>query len=314
MPATLLLVLVPYLTNVPFLDLKTLILALTLVLIHYFSFGHNSLMDYVMGYDQRDHSKSHFPLNRGVIRLTAAHNVIHWGLSLLTVWSAFLTVWISPNPFMAITCLLFWVAFGQAYNDGLSKESPLGFLAISVCSTASGMWGWFLSHVSLDSLGAIFSGYVFLTILFQISYSGFLKELEVGERSNILTRMGARIEVLRYHKIFRGGRARFYGWFIKVFNLILGWSLWYLRPSVAGLVTLVILSTIALIYLHKLTKPRTYERKKELMAMSIEEICTIYIPLFVLLSPLEALVLASVGIIYFFGINKWIWGVSHPAV
>jgi len=315
MPATLLLVLVPYLMNAQFLDLKTLVLALTLILIHYFSFGENSLMDAAMGYDQRDPSKRYHPLISSGIKIHEAHNVIHWGLSALTAWTVFLTLWISPNAAIAMTALILWVAFGHAYNDGLSKESPFGFLAISICCTASGAWGFFLSHVAIDTLGILYLGYVFFTILFQISYSGFIKELEIRERSNILTRMGAFLDVTwKGEKVFKPGGAWIYGWFVKVSNLLLGLSLLLHHYSLVGSVTFIILMSVALFYLYRLTKPRKYERNKDLLAMSLEEVATIYIPLFVLLPPLESATLGIIGILYFFLINKVLWLVPYPAV
>jgi len=268
-----------------------------------------------MGYDQKDPSKRHHPLISTGIKIHEAHNVIHWGLSIITAWAVLLTFWISTNPAMAMAALILWVAFGHAYNDGLSKESPFGFLAISICCTASGAWGWFLSHVAIDKLGILYLGYVFFTILFQISYSGFIKELEIRERSNILTRMGAFLDVTwKGEKVFKPGGAWIYGWFVKVSNLTLGLSLLLNHYSLVGLVMSVTLMTVALFYLYRLTKPRKYERNKELLAMSLEEISTIYIPLFILLPPLEAATLGAIGISYFFLINKILWRVPYPAV
>ena len=313
-PATLLCILVPYLHNAVFFDLRTLILAVSAVLFHYFSFGANSLMDTAMGYDRGDPSKQHHPLVSGVIKLHEAHNVIHWGLAILTALATFLTLWISPNPAIAMAALILWVAFGHAYNDGLSKESLFGFMPISICCTASAAWGWFLSHKSLDNLGLLYLAYVFLTILFQISWSGFIKEMQIGERSNILTRMGALLELTKGEKEFKPGKSIFYAYFIKVFNLILGGFLLWPLYSWARLIWYVVLVGFASFYLDKLTKPRIYERGKELLSMSIMEILTIYVPIPIMLGVLEASTLCGLGVLYFFSINIMLWGKPYPRV
>lgn len=320
-PATLLLILVPYLHNSNFWNLKALALALSAVLFHYFSFGHNSLMDTAMGYDRRDSSKSHHPLISGTIKLPKAHNVIHWGLGLLTALSALLTFWISPNPAMAIAALILWVSFGHAYNDGLSKESHFGFLSISICCTASGAWGWFLSHEAIGEVGWIYLAYVFFTILFQISWSGFIKEMGIRERSNILTRMGAFLDVTWKGEVFKPGKAFFYGVSIKGFNLFLGGLLlWFsigsvtLANMVLRCLLYVFFAGLAAFYLYRLTKPRIYDRGKELMSMSAEEIATIYLMVSLMLDLPIAILLMIIGVLYFFSVNVLLWGKPYPRV
>lgn len=320
-PATLLCILVPYLHNAVFFDLRTLTCALSAVLFHYFSFGANSLMDTAMGYDRKDPSKQHHPLISGAIKLHEAHSVIHWGLAILTTWATLLTLWISPNPRMAMAALILWVAFGHAYNDGLSKESLFGFMPISVCCTASSAWGWFLSHETLGEVGSTYLAYVFFTILFQISWSGFIKEMQIRERSNILTRMGALLDVTwKGEKVFKPGGSLFYGVFVKGFNLFLGGLLLWISIGltlvnvVLRCVFYVFFAGLALFYLYKLTKPRIYKRGKELLNMSLEEIATIFLPIPIMLGLSESAALMAIGVLYFFTINLVLWGKPYPKV
>jgi hypothetical protein len=313
--ATLLLLLAPFLNNFPLFSSTTLLLAILFVLIHYFSFGQNSLMDYAMMYDQKDVNKKHHPLISGAIKQSAAHNVIHWGLGILTVAAACITLLISPASALAIFFLIVWVAFGHAYNDGLSKESLFGFLAISLCITSSGAWGWLLSHNSLSILGLIYLGYIFFTILYQISWSGFVKEMQVGEKSNIIAKMGAHLDInWRGKKEFVPEGARFYAWFVKGVNLAFGWILLLLNFNLVRLVITVLLGTAIAFYLYKTTKQRPYDRAKELMQMSMMEILTIFLPIPLLLGPVEAAVLMLAGVVYFFAINKILWGTLYPRV
>ena len=314
-PATLLLVLVPYLTNAYFFDIRTLILAFYCILIHYFSFGHNSLMDTAMGYDIADPSKQHHPLISGEIKLPTAHKVIHFGQMLLTFLGVCVSFAFSTNPSLALATFSMLMVSGYAYNCGLSKESLLGFLPISLCFTCLGAWAWFLSHSSIDRLGWLLLAYFFMTILFQICWSGHLKELEVKERSNILTKMGAKVDVTwKGGKVFVPSKAWVYAWFIKAFNIILGGLLCFYNFTLVRLVCWVLLASLTLFYLRELTKPRVYRRNRELLNMSVMEILTIYTPIPLVLPWSEAIILMAVGVVYFFGMNKALWRVSYPAV
>jgi len=263
-----------------------------------------------MGYDLRDKSKSHHPLVAGRISMSAAHNVIHWGLCGSAALTILISLAFSPNPTLALVSIFLWFVFGYSYNSGLSKECLLSFLPISICFTAMGAWGWFLSHNSLDRLGWLLLAYFFVTILFQISWSGHLKELELKERSNILMKMGARVE----KGIFLPGYAVAYGLTIKLINVpILGSLLIQgLDPSrMLWLGVMIVATSVTLAYLICL---RRYNRAKELRNMSIMEILTIYTPIPLVLPWLEASILMLFGLAYFVLMNKALWGVEYPRV
>lgn len=314
-PATLLFILTPYLHNAEFFDVKTLVIAVTAVIIHYLSFGHNSLIDTSQGYDLKDPSKRHHPLLSGAISLTAAHNVIHWGLIMITAFAGLYTLWLSPNPSWAIFFLLMCFVFGMGYNNGLSKESIIGFLAISICFTAMGAWAWLLSHEWFGELGLLWLAYVFFTLLFQISWSGFIKEIGIEERSNILHKMGAHLDVVRNGKpSFRPGMAIYYGAILKLVNIALIVPMILINYKRWIWVWYVVLSSLAIFYAYRLLVPRVYDRGKELMNMSLMEIFTIFLPIPVILQWLEATVLMTSGILYFFLINKILWGKPYPRV
>jgi len=289
---------------------ETLIIGLFALFAHWISFGHNSLMDTAMGYDLEDPSKSHHPLVTGKITLTAAHNVIHWSLCGLSVVAIIISLSVSPNPLLAIICIFLWFVFGYSYNSGLSKESLLSFLPISICFTAMGAWGWFLSHGAMNRLGWFLITYFFMTILFQISWSGHLKELELRERSNILVKMGARVQ----EGVFFPGYAYAYGVAVKLVNLAVGGLILLENLSHLRLGWYVALCCMAFYYLDKLTKPRKYMRGAELYGMSIMEIITIYLPIPLVLEWLEAFVLMLMGVVYFFAMNRLLWQKPYPRV
>jgi len=321
-PATILLILVPYLANGRLFSFETLVVGLFALFIHWVSFGHNSLMDTAMSYDRSDPSKQHHPLVAGRISMAAAHNVIHWGLSGWAVLAILTSLHFSPVPTFAIISIFLWFVFGYAYNSGLSKECLLSFVPISICFTAMGSWGWFLSHNSLDSLGWLLLGYFFMTVLFQISWSGHLKELEIKERSNILIKMGAGIRRIvstekgstYEERMFVPGKSWVYGYVVKVINLIFAFLLWSLTRDLVKLVILLLFSAAIITMLHRLITTRPYKREKELRNMSVMEILTIYLPIPLVLPWLEATILMLFGVAYFVLMNKALWGVEYPRV
>ena len=308
-PASVLLVLVPFLSGNP-ISGTVVVLAVYALLVHYFSFGENSLMDTVMGYDREDPGKQHHPLISGAISLPLAHNVIHWGLIILTMIGVVITYLISPNPLPAMASLVMWVALGHGYNEGLSKESLFGFISISLCFTSMAAWAWFLGHMELTPLGPLYLIYVFAVILFQISWSGHLKEIGQSERSNILVKMGARLEGGR----FEPGPSILYGVAVKIAGIcVLYWML-FSAFTIDRLIWLTSIVVLMVFFLSLLTLPRRYNRSGDLRNMSLMEILSIYAPIPLMLPWGYAIVLMTVGVAYFFGVNRWLWGVSYPRV
>lgn len=315
-PATLLLVLTPYLTG-KYEWFQPLLLGCFAILVHYFSFGHNSLMDTCIipevgrePYDVRDPAKKHHPLVNRRISLSQAKRVVLWGYCILFLLGILITLSWSPAPLYGVITFSSFVLFGIAYNEGLSKESLFGFLPISACFTALGAWGWFLSHDALTPLGWVLLGYFFFTILYQISWSGHLKDIGTGERGNLLVRLGAGVS----GNYFWPGKARVWGWAVKLINLGLG--VWiFLHQKAWWLVWWVgLCAVLILMLLVKQTRARHYDRGAELRAMSAMEVATIYLPVPLVLGWELAGSLMLLGIIYFVGMNKVLWGVGYPRV
>lgn len=314
-PATILLLLVPYISGENSNLIGAIILAIFGLFVHCWSFGQNSLCDACTIHengklppDMVDPSKYHHPLILGEISLRDAHNVIHFGLAILVTIAGVISFF-GINPSISIFGLVIWIAYGWAYNMGLSKTTMWGFISICICFTGLSTWSWFLSHSELGQLGVLYLLFVFFTILFQISYSGHLKEIKQRERSNILIKMGAHVK----EDFFYPAKARLYGIIVKVINLALAWIVLYVNFSVFALIMTFTLTVLAIVYLFRLTRPREYHRDKELRNMGMEEIATIYIPLPILLG-WASLILMVVGAAYYFGMNKLLWREVYPKV
>lgn len=288
-------------------------------LLHFVGFGLNSYLDTAMRYDIRDPAKRTHPLVSRKVSLSSACRVLNWGACLAVLFAAIVTLR-AQNPTLALVAFLIYTVFGYAYDCGLSKESLWGFGAISISFAALAAWAWFLSHETIGTLGWVLISYVFFTILFQISWSGFIKEMGVRERSNLLIRLGASLGSF-FVSGKQGGRIYFvpgnsiyYGWAVKIINLFLGGLLLYLVFSWQGLVSLLFFGSMALYFLHQLTKRREYVRDRELVNMSAMEIATIFLPISITV-PVPALALMIFGVAYFWVCNKVLWGVSsHPRV
>lgn len=322
-PADWLLVIVPFLHGHSNL-FQALILTMFMWFVHFASFAENSLFDFTQGYDRGDPAKSHHPLEQGSISVHSAINVIVWGKIVLMVIGCTLTFLWSPSPLWSILCLFMWYAWGTAYNLGLSKESLLGFLPISIAFTAMGGWAWLLSHSELGALGSFYLAFVFFTILFQISWSGHLKEMGQEEQSNILIKMGARLIFLDDIQRFTPGKSKIYGITIKAINIILAIGIFLVQVQYRvlridmplywfSIIATAILSFIALLFLSKLINWRVYSRPIELKNMGIEEIATIFLPIPVLLGYISIPFMLFAAT-YYFSINKILWKTSYPKV
>ena len=309
-PADWLLVLVPFLTGADVPLIRVVALSVFMFFVHIISFGENSLLDFTQGYDKTDRAKSHHPLSTGAISVPDAMNFIHWGKPLLALAACLMIFRWSPNPEMAMFCLFGWYAWGTAYNVGLSKVSLLGFVPISACFTFMGGFGYFLSHRDLNPAGLWYLAYTFTVILFQISWSGNLKDFGQAERSNLLIKMGARL----IDGFFDPGWAFLYGLAVKCASLYVLTRI--MGPILSG--PAVVWFIFVLVGVGSMTgllcMPRDYDRATELKRMSILEIISIYAPIPLMVPWWQALILMSLGVVFFYAVNRILWGVLYPKV
>jgi len=307
-PATILLVVVPFLLGGGVLfSWVGVVVLLFAWLVHLFSFGHNSLMDTQGGWDIEDKWKQHHPLVNGSISLGVAHNVVHSGVVLLGVLSVILAWCLPGNRFLVVVCFCLFVVTGHAYNDGMSKSTVWGFVPITISFMMLSLFGYYLVATKMNWLMLGVVVYFGLALMFLISYSGHLKEIETGG-ANLLRRLGARVE----GGVFKPGVAGFYGWGVKVLNLLV---IWYILGQVATCVVVWVVCgflVVGILYLLVgLTTIRLWDRNRELRRMSLMEIATTYLLVVVLLPVIgyvEGVVLMVGGVVYFVVCNRLNWG------
>ncbi|MBA7525977.1 hypothetical protein ES705_18137 [subsurface metagenome] len=314
-PATIILVLVSYLLGGGNLfTFDSLFLGIFALLFHWFTYGHNSLMDTVSGYDLKDKHKSHHPLVRGDISLEYAHKVIHSGLFILTLIGIWFALKSDGSPFLAVAWFTIFITAGHAYNDGLSKVTIWSFVPITICFTSFGIFGYYIAATEMSDLMFCVALYFAVTWLFQISLSGELKEITERE-ANLLRYMGARVSNNRLEL----GKAKYYGWFVKLLNLGGGCFIIYrFGFNLLSIALFALLASFAIYFCHELTKDRILDRNKSLVHMASEEIVTIYIMPAILIPSIGLAASATLmvfGIVYFIIYNLFLWGtILRPRV
>lgn len=271
-----------------------LLIGVYALLIHWLSYGHNSLLDYKTGYDVRDKHKQHHPLVSGRMTIAQADRVIQWGLLIFSGIGAAISYYYAANPVLSIAGLLLFYSAGHAYNDGLGKTSILKSIPLTLCYLGLWIWAYFLSAGTLTYLGDLVMVYMALTILYQIAYEGELKDIEADE-ANLLRYLGAKIE----KGIFYPGKAAFLG-----------------SLKLAGIAVLLLINTsfyvIAgagsmLLLLLLLTDTRTWIHKQELTRVAVMEIITIYMLVIAVMPWREGVILMFSGIVYYISLNKLMW-------
>ena len=314
-PATIILVLISYLVaGGSLFTSDALFLGIFALLCHWFMFGHNSLMDTVSGYDLRDKQKAHHALVRGAISLESAHKMIHTGLFILTLIGIGLALNGNGNRFFAIAWFTIFITAGHAYNDGLSKTTVWSFAPITICFTAFALFSYYISATEMSDLMIYVALYFAVTLLFQVSLSGELKEITEKE-ANLLRYLGARVSDNRLEL----GKAKYYGWLVKLVNLGIGcYILFRFDFSWLSIALFALLAALAIYFCHEITKDRIWDRNKSLVHMALEEIATIYIMPAILIPTIGIAASATLmlfGIVYFIIYNIFLWGtIMRPRV
>ena len=313
-PATLLLLVISYLIGGGKLfSISGLLLCVFAIFAHGTTFAHNSLMDTISGYDARDPAKKTHPLVKGTVSINEATKVINVGLFFVTIIAVLFILLLNGNHFLALVCLVFFITCGHWYNDNFSKISVWKFIPITLCFTFLAFYGFYLSSKHMSSLMLCVGVYFALTLLFQISYSGELKDCFETKETNLLRCLGARVTTAD-EGFFVPCYAGFYGWGVKIVNVAVGGYIVYKYvPCPVSIILFLFFAVLMMYFCHQLIKSRKWDRSKSLRDMSLEEVVTIYLIPAVLLPVVgytEGIFLMVFGIIYFIILNKINWGTT----
>jgi 4-hydroxybenzoate polyprenyltransferase len=284
-----------------------LILALWSILTHHISFGHNTVMDTFMGWDEKDPNKTHHPLIANKIKKETALKVIAIGMFFGTIIAILLVYYSQGNVFYAMAFLSLFIISGLIYNDGISKVSVFDFIPYSICFSSLTVFSYFLVETSFNELIILLALYIGLLVWFQSGISGEIKEIEFKDEVSLLQKLGTKCS----DGVFDMGKSIIYPWIIKLAGLgIAGYIVFKYSFSILTISLFIVLSILAIYFCYKLTKKRVWNRQKTIKYMSLVEIVSIFmIPL--ILSPMigliETAIIVVISILYFVGMNSFLW-------
>jgi 4-hydroxybenzoate polyprenyltransferase len=282
------------------------------LLMHYASFGHNSVMDY--WYDVQDPAKAHHPLQSGRINLSRAHVVIHSLLALSALVCIAVTLLLSPRPDVALAFLAMYMTFGHAYNDGLGKHTRHSWLPISLCFTALAGWGWFLASGELDLNLALLLLASFMAIAYQIGFEGNLKDV-CSDKVNLLHSLARSMECR-----WEGGKLaiiQYEGhtfWWLRYIDIIVLWFLAVRLEAYPGLLVLTLASIVQAWFISEMNRSLRVGLERERLLSYFGRIETLQF--LKLMSPmlyntgnmLVFLFYMPLGLVYFTLMNRFLWG------
>lgn len=285
----------------------TLILAIWSIFTHHISFGHNTVMDTIMGWDTKDPNKIHHPLIANRIKKETALKVIGVGMFISTITAILLVYYSLGNMFYAMAFFCLFLISGMIYNDGISKVSVWDFIPISICFTSLSLFSYFLIETKFNELIILLAAYIFLLQWFEIGIEGEIKEIEIKDEVNMLRILGTKCT----DKIFTMGKSVIYPWIIKLAGLgLAGYIVYKYTFTTLTVILFIVFVILALYFCFELTKKRIWNRKKAIRDMALEEVVSIFlIPIILLrlIGPIEVTVIIVISILYFVGMNAFLW-------
>ncbi|MCS7118283.1 MAG: UbiA family prenyltransferase [Thaumarchaeota archaeon] len=309
-PATVTLVTLGYIAGGGnLLSVQGLLVALYAYLVHIFASGHNSVADYM--WDLRDPAKQHHPLVSGKMSYNYAVNLINTGIIAVASAGVIMALMWSPRPELALASYVLFVIGGFTYNGALSKTSYLGWIASAISVTSFASYSYWLSASTLTPIGILYISYFFLTNVFQIGYSGYLKEIEVDDQPNMLHKLGARVVLGAYLPTIA---TIVWAVVVKMAAILVAMYMVFLRPSLPVVIWCIVVSIGIVVILGEMLAPRRWVRSRELKVMSLMEILSFYLVVPIIAPPLESVILMVFGVVYFYLMNKTLWGTSYPRV
>lgn len=307
--AVFMIILVPYLVGGgDFFSWYTLILAIWSILVHHISFGHNTIMDTLMGWDKKDIHKLHHPLISSKIRKETALKVISVGIFLTTIIGIYLVYRSPGNQFYAMSFFSLFIIGGIIYNSGISKVSRWDVIPISLSFTSLSLYSYFLVAKEFDLLIILIALYIIFLQWFEIGVEGEIKEIEIKDEVNMLKLLGTKCD----GKTFNMGSSIIYPWALKLMGLaIAGYIVYKYTYELLTIILFVIFGILAIYFCYELTKKRKWDRKKAVRDMALEEVMTIFLlPLILIpkIGSLEVIIILVASITYFVGMNALLWG------
>jgi 4-hydroxybenzoate polyprenyltransferase len=276
-------------------------------LYHNAGYGHNSVEDFIRGYDKDDPHKSHHPLQRGAIDPRTARTV-----TLVMIASSFVfgMVIAGFDP-VAIAILAVLTGSGFVYNI-FGKRMGVKFLPIAIAHSLLLPFAFFGSGggggTDLLVVGTL-TACLILQIVYQIMIEGDLKDIDMNEAS-FLGDLGVRASGGRYSVSGTASLASFSLKGISIMGLMT--ALVIQNGGAADFLLMVALSSAVIILDRSLMRGGIYDHTRVLRTMALMEVSTTF-ALAAAISPsaggvLPVMSLMAIGILYFVLMNRFLWG------
>jgi len=272
------------------------------LIFHYSGFLQNNVHDYM--YDLKDPHKQHFPLVRGTIKLKHAFIVAYTGI-----------IGVSVIPFIlggipSLSVYIFGTLIPGTIYNLFSKKTLLKPIPISICFPTIPLASYLSASPVIDIKIIVLVLTFVATMLYQIGYSGELKDIDRAEK-NILRSIGSTKWVAVYAIA------------IKTSNILIAAYLLYLNLDGLSITNMVIIGmfVITTVAIAELLYQQTYDyikwtkhswdRNQALKNMSFMEIFS-YILIIVASANVLGILYAPLWIIlpilWFITFNRVIFG------
>jgi len=278
-------------------------------LYHNAGYGHNSVEDYIRGFDKDDPHKSHHPLQRGAINPRSARTVTLVMIVLSFIYGAIIGG-IEP---LQLSLLAVLTLMGFVYNI-YGKRMGIKFLPIAIAHSLLFPFAFFGSGGSSDPsslfwVAVLATVYLIFQIIYQIMIEGDIKDIDMSE-SSLLGKLGVRLE----GKMFLSSAgARVFSAGIKVISMALLFGALFIQKAMVNDYLLVGSFSLVLLFLdRKLMKPGKWDHTTCLRTMALMEVSSTFALVAAVAptmgGPLPAFGLMLLGIAYFVVLNRFLWG------
>lgn len=267
---------------------------------HWAGFANNEIED--LEYDKCA-GKDHKALVKGKIPFRSAMNLVLLG----QVFAVGLGALIAGSNILAWFWMLFNIVNGILYNM-YCKTSFANPIFIANCWMGLGLFGYFTQTATTTPVVLIFASTVWLMFFYDVAYLGYYKDPQ--DEKNILIALGSRHDGEIYDP---SKKAQAWGWSFKLLNIGLGAALWILLSPIKWVVMGWMLASTALLYVTKaITQYQKFNRRRALSLCALSEMATYSVMIAALGSviggPVQVLLAILLPILFFVGVNRYIWG------
>jgi 1,4-dihydroxy-2-naphthoate octaprenyltransferase len=290
---------------------------------HNSGYGHNSVEDWISGYDRNDPHKTHHPLQRGVISSAQGRRVTLMLIAATLLYGGLISDF-SPLPTILLVTAM---AAGFIYNY-LGKTIRGKFIPIAIAHSLlfpfayfgaggginwTGSFPFFRGNLALVTI--LGTAYLLLQITYQIMIEGDLKDIDMDEAS-FLKKMGVTVS----DGLFKASvKARAISSGIKSISVVvLLWICYDLEGNVPVYIVIAAAGILMLYMDRRLMGEREWDHSHCLRDMALMEVLSTFSILLALIPRIgwiPAFAVMVFMLIYFVVVNRFLWNtIMKPMV